>query len=310
MDRDTNRGLQAVSRIAKSLRLDGVYGPLYSLFEAEDSLFHVVVDHDSTATKILEVMNSENSGRVTFMPLNRLHTQNANLPNATDAISMVSKLRFDPAYRLAFDQVFGRTIVCPDLATCGQYTRSHGVSAITLDGDRVDRKGALTGGYLDTRRSRLDAVRASKSWNTKYEQETARQREIKQAIVRLEQEISIATGNIQVADQEMKRTLDQAQPLLAEIHRLQREEERLREQIAAIEDETTALERDLRTLQTKLESYEAELAAPFTQNLSSAERRQMQELTTQVNSDREALAEVSNKRAEVGVSTRTPVCHC
>lgn len=131
--------MQAVSRIAKSLRLDGVYGPLYSLFEAEDryktaievtagnrqvvslhtkscplmmtmylflhSLFHVVVDHDSTATRILEVMNSENSGRVTFMPLNRLHTQNANLPNATDAISMVSKLRFDPVYRLAFDQV-------------------------------------------------------------------------------------------------------------------------------------------------------------------------------------------------------------
>ncbi|KAJ9091426.1 hypothetical protein QFC21_007216 [Naganishia friedmannii] len=299
MDRDTNRGLQAVTRIARSLRLDGVYGPLYSLFEAEDSLFHVVVDHDSTATRILEVMNSENSGRVTFMPLNRLHTQNANLPNATDAISMVSKLRFDPAYRLAFDQVFGRTIVCPDLVTCGQYTRSHGVSAITLDGDRVDRKGALTGGYLDTRRSRLDAIRASKSWNTKYEQETARQREIKQAIVRLEQEISIATGNIQVADQEMKRTLDQAQPLLAEIHRLQREEDRLREQIAVNEDECTALERDLQSLQTKLEAYEAELTAPFTQNLSSAERRQMQELTTQVNSDREALAEVSNRRAEL-----------
>lgn len=33
---DTNRGLQAVSRIAKSLRLEGVYGPLYSLFEVED----------------------------------------------------------------------------------------------------------------------------------------------------------------------------------------------------------------------------------------------------------------------------------
>ncbi|KAJ9097851.1 hypothetical protein QFC19_006642 [Naganishia cerealis] len=193
------------------------------------------------------------------------------------------------------DRVFGRTIVCPDLATCGQYTRSHGVSAITLDGDRVDRKGALTGGYLDTRRSRLDAIRASKSWNSKYEQETARQREIKQAIVRLEQEISIGMGNIQVAESEMKRTLDQAQPLLAEIHRLQREEDRLREQIAANEDECTALERDLQTLQTKLEAYEAELATPFTQTLSSDERRQMQELTAQVNSNRETLAEIELK---------------
>lgn len=33
---DTNRGLQAVSRIAKSLKLSGVHGPLYSLFEVEE----------------------------------------------------------------------------------------------------------------------------------------------------------------------------------------------------------------------------------------------------------------------------------
>ncbi|KAI5450826.1 Structural maintenance of chromosomes protein 3 [Naganishia albida] len=311
MDRDTNRGLQAVSRIAKSLRLEGVYGPLYSLFEVEDryktavevtagnSLFHVVVDHDNTATRILEVMNRENSGRVTFMPLNRLHPQNGNLPSGADAIPMVTRLRFDPAYKLAFEQVFGRTIVCPDLVTCGQYTRSHGVSAITLDGDRVDRKGALTGGYLDTRRSRLDAIRASKTWNAKYEQETARQREIKQAILRLEQEISIATGNVQVAESERKRTMDRAQPLLAEIHGLQREQDRLREAVISAENEVSNLERSLQTLRTKLEAYQDELGAPFEQNLSEVERQQMQELSRQVNSDRDALAKASERRSDL-----------
>lgn len=69
------------------------------------SLFHVVVDHDNTATRILEVMNRENSGRVTFMPLNRLRPQHGSLPSGADAIPMVSRLRFDPAYKLAFDQV-------------------------------------------------------------------------------------------------------------------------------------------------------------------------------------------------------------
>lgn len=195
--------------------------------------------------------------------------------------------------------MFGRTIVCPDLATCGQYTRSHGVSAITLDGDRVDRKGALTGGYLDTRRSRLDAIRASKSWNTKYEQETARQREIKQAIVRLEQEISIATGNVQVAETERKRTMDRAQPLMTEIHRLQREQDRLREAVTASENECATLERDCQTLRTKLEAYRDEMGSPFEQNLSDAELQQMQELAAQVNTDRETLATVSETRSEV-----------
>lgn len=292
-------------------------------FEADTlfSLFHVVVDHDNTATRILEVMNRENSGRVTFMPLNRLHPQNGNLPSGADAIPMVTRLRFDPAYKLAFEQVrnstfekywglprclsqvFGRTIVCPDLVTCGQYTRSHGVSAITLDGDRVDRKGALTGGYLDTRRSRLDAIRASKTWNAKYEQETARQREIKQAILRLEQEISIATGNVQVAESERKRTMDRAQPLLAEIHGLQREQDRLREAVISAENEVSNLERSLQTLRTKLEAYQDELGAPFEQNLSEVERQQMQELSRQVNSDRDALAKASERRSDV-----SPLC--
>ena len=68
-------------------------------------MFHVVVDNDSTATRILEVMNQENSGRVTFMPLNRLRTQNGQIPSGQDAIPMVSKLKFLPAYRLAFEQV-------------------------------------------------------------------------------------------------------------------------------------------------------------------------------------------------------------
>lgn len=53
-------------------------------------------------------MNQENSGRVTFMPLNRLHTQHGQIPSGQDAIPMVSKLKFLPEYRLAFDQVCSR----------------------------------------------------------------------------------------------------------------------------------------------------------------------------------------------------------
>lgn len=36
MDRSTSQGLQAVKRIASKLDLDGVYGPLYELFEVDD----------------------------------------------------------------------------------------------------------------------------------------------------------------------------------------------------------------------------------------------------------------------------------
>lgn len=52
------------------------------------SLFQIVVDNDETATKILDVMIKEKSGRITFMPLNRLKPQNVEYPSAKEAIAM------------------------------------------------------------------------------------------------------------------------------------------------------------------------------------------------------------------------------
>ena len=52
---------------------------------ALSSLFHVVVDTDDTASKVLDVMLKEKTGRVTFMPLNRLKPKNPPSPNSPDA---------------------------------------------------------------------------------------------------------------------------------------------------------------------------------------------------------------------------------
>lgn len=63
------------------------------------------MDNDETASKLLDVMNREKSGRVTFMPLNRLRSHTVNYPKANDAIPMVQKLQFDREYVMAFEQV-------------------------------------------------------------------------------------------------------------------------------------------------------------------------------------------------------------
>ena len=60
-------------------------------------------------------MLKEKTGRVTFMPLNRLKPKEVVYPNAPDAIPLINKLRFDPIHEKAFKQVFGKTCVCRDL---------------------------------------------------------------------------------------------------------------------------------------------------------------------------------------------------
>lgn len=72
-----------------------------------------MVDNDETASKLLEVMNKEKLGRVTFMPLNRLKSINVQYPKANDALPMIQKLKFDRAYVMAFEQV---SWICNDRA--------------------------------------------------------------------------------------------------------------------------------------------------------------------------------------------------
>ena len=44
ISQDTGSGLQAVDRIAERLQLDGVYGPLYRLFEVIDQNYNTAVE--------------------------------------------------------------------------------------------------------------------------------------------------------------------------------------------------------------------------------------------------------------------------
>ena len=97
------------------------------------------------------------SGEVTFLPLDRLMVAEENYPqDAKDALPLIDKLRFGDRFRIAMRYVFGKTLICRNIDVATKYARNKGFDCITLDGDQVSRRGALTGGYIDTSRSRLE----------------------------------------------------------------------------------------------------------------------------------------------------------
>ncbi len=231
-----------------------MYGPLYRLLEVTDvkfntaveltagnrwnsskcylshpplltsfsSLFHVVVDTDQTASKVLEVMLRERTGRVTFMPLNRLKPKNPVPPSADDAIPLLEKLRYDPAHAKAFEQVFGKTCVCRDLTVAAAYVKSHGINTITLDGDKVDRKGALTGGYYDIRRSRLEAVKNVATWRSRVaaEEKTLQKEKerVEGRITKLEEDVQELNGELRALSARIEAyRLELSSPMVQEL---------------------------------------------------------------------------------------------
>jgi structural maintenance of chromosome 3 (chondroitin sulfate proteoglycan 6) len=113
----------------------------------------------------MKKMEQKKLGRLTFLPLNRLPQRNNDPPRSTDYLPLLDKLKYDTKLEKAMKQVFGKKMLCRDMTIATQVSEKFEVDCVTLEGDEVNRKGGLSGGYVDPRRSRLkamDTVRAAK----------------------------------------------------------------------------------------------------------------------------------------------------
>ncbi|KAL8795335.1 MAG: hypothetical protein Q9195_002205 [Heterodermia aff. obscurata] len=311
MDQNTSRGLAAVRRIKRQHNLEGVYGTLAELLEVNDrfrravevtagnSLFHYVVDNDETATKVIEILQREKAGRITFIPLNRVRPRTGNVPKANDAVPMVEKIQFDPIYEKAFQQVFGQTIICPSLAIAGQYARSHGVNGVTLDGDRSDKKGAFTGGSIDTRHSRLQAVRDVSKWRDECDTHRNRSAEIKRILEKKDQEITRAVGELQKLEQKRTQQENSYGPLRQEIRGKSSSLQNLKDTLDAKERAKVNIEANMRALTEQQNAHEAEIALEFKKALTQDEETQLENLSSTVQDLRRQYAEASSARSEL-----------
>ncbi|KAJ5835418.1 RecF/RecN/SMC [Penicillium robsamsonii] len=311
MDNNTSRGTAAVRRIKRQHNLEGVYGTLAELFDVSDryrtavevtagqSLFHYVVDTDETATTVLEILQKEKAGRVTFMPLNRLRSRPMNMPRASDTIPMIDKLQYDPAYDRAFQHVFGKTIICPNLQVASQYARSHGVNAITPEGDRSDKRGALTGGYHDSRQSRLDAVKGLAKWRDEYEIKRNRGTEIRKELEKLDQVITNAVGELQKLEQQRHQVQNSSGPLR---HELRAKRDLLQNKNDTLDAKRRALrnvESNLAALNDQVNAFQTELSSPFQKALTSEEEARLETLSSTVQDLRRQYQELSGQRSEL-----------
>ncbi|GAD96183.1 chromosome segregation protein sudA [Paecilomyces variotii No. 5] len=311
MDNNTSRGIAAVRRIARQHNLQGVYGTMAELVEVNDryrtavevtagqSLFHYIVDTDDTATKVLEILQKEKSGRVTFMPLNRLRPRPINMPKASDTIPMIEKLQFDQKYEKAFQQVFGKTIICPNLQVASQYARSHGVNAITPEGDRSDKRGALTGGFHDSRSSRLEGMRNLSKWREEYEAKRNRGTEIRRELENMDQMITRAVGELQKLEQRRQQVQSSSGPLRQE---LRSKRDLLQNKIDNLDAKHRALrniESNLAALNDQVNALEAELSSPFQKALTTEEEGRLETLNSMVQDLRRQHSELSGRRSEL-----------
>ncbi len=175
-----SRGTGAL-RLLLEAGLEGIHGPVAQLGEVGEPhrlalevaagarLGQVVVDDDRIAARAIELLKSRRAGRLTFLPLNKIRgggsggsasaaferSAGAGRPAGGEGLigRAVELVRHEAVYGEVFRYVFGDTLVFRDLASA---RRELGRSrAVTLDGELLEKSGAMTGGSIQQRSNQL-----------------------------------------------------------------------------------------------------------------------------------------------------------
>ncbi|MCP9882936.1 chromosome segregation protein SMC [Cyanobium sp. Alchichica 3B3-8F6] len=178
-----SRGTGAL-RVLLEAGLDGIHGPVAQLGEVEERvrlalevaaggrLGQVVVDDDRIAARAIELLKTRRAGRLTFLPLNKIRGGSGGGASSGAALQRggagaggtgligkaVDLVRHEPVYAEVFRYVFGDTLVFDSLANARRELGS--CRAVTLDGELLEKSGAMTGGSLQQRGGQLSFGRA------------------------------------------------------------------------------------------------------------------------------------------------------
>ncbi|KAJ2909246.1 Structural maintenance of chromosomes protein 3 [Coemansia aciculifera] len=311
VDRATSEGLQALSAIRERLGLSGIHGPLFELFEVDEtyrtcvetiagsSLFHVVVDSDETASKVLSELNRQKLGRLTFMPLNRLSPSTTTYPGASDAIPMIERLVFNRRYQRAFQHVFGKTIICPSLDVGSGYARSMNLTAVTLEGDKVDRRGELMGGFVSRKGSRLEAAKSLAQIRARVQVADGQAKETLAALAVLDQEITGAHSTLQMLSARINQAGNDRSSAKQELKQLVKDEADTRVFGEGVSKSLAMLRAQQRSAELELQALRDELQTPFSRGITAEERQVLERLILEVDAQASDLAKLSSKRVEV-----------
>ncbi len=140
------------------LQIDGVHGTLAQLATVDDKyqlgvetaagarLRAVVVDDDYVAQECIEYLRENRAGRATFLPLNKLREyKDYPLPRDAGVIDWaINLVTFDEEYRNAFAYAFADTLVVKNTEVARKLIGRYRM--VTMQGDLVERSGAMTGG--------------------------------------------------------------------------------------------------------------------------------------------------------------------
>lgn len=299
----------------RSLGPDRVYGPLLDLISVDprystaadvtagSSLLNIVVDTDETSARLVKILQQNRAGRLTFIPLNRLEVDRRPPPPASnDAIPLISKISCHERFDGVVKHVFGRTLVARTVDVAAELSRQHGVDCITLEGDQVNKRGAMTGGFMDIARSRLEAARTLREAREELRTMQAEASRIKHSADEVEATLSKVLGELQQRESFHRAAKSKIVRLSSDILQLEKFIEKDNETIPTARERISDAEQSIQSTDRGIADLEQELASPMVSGLSPEEEDLVEQLKAEIETQRSRAAEGVRQRANAGKS--------
>ncbi|GFP67564.1 structural maintenance of chromosomes protein 3 [Saccharomyces cerevisiae] len=302
MSRSLANGLINVKEITEKLKIspESVFGTLGELIKVNDkyktcaeviggnSLFHIVVDTEETATLIMNELYRMKGGRVTFIPLNRLSLDSdvkfpSNTTTQIQFTPLIKKIKYEPRFEKAVKHVFGKTIVVKDLGQGLKLAKKHKLNAITLDGDRADKSGVLTGGYLDQhKRTRLESLKNLNESRSQHKKILEELEFVRNELNDIDTKIDQVNGNIRKVSNDRESVLTNIEIYRTSLNTKKNEKLILEESLNAIILKLEKLNTNRTFAQEKLNTFENDLLQEFDSELSKEEKERLESLTKEI----------------------------
>ncbi len=244
----------------------GVHAPLVKLGQVEEKyataleiaagtrMSHIVVDDEHVAATGIELLKSANTGRATFVPLNKIVRcpKSLNLPKEKGVIDFaINLIDFDDTYLDAFYYAVGETLVVENRNVANKLIGKYRM--VTLDGDLFDKSGSITGGSV--RKTGLKFSQNSDSeldtYKTRLQEMVDKYNTLIQKRNSLEEKMEDVRGKYSDSTTEYNKAKLELTDLEAKFENNQKDIDEKKEFIKTSEPEISKLEKSLDKIETK-----------------------------------------------------------
>ncbi|AIY90515.1 chromosome segregation protein SMC [Geoglobus acetivorans] len=272
------RAVELILEAKEKKALPGIYGVVAQLAEVDEryalaleiaagnALNFIVVETEDDAIRAIKYLKQIRGGRATFLPLNKIRKNfekinlNKGVLKAEGVIDYaVNLVSCESKFRPVFNFVFRDTIVVDTVENAKKIM--DGKRIVTLDGELIEKTGAITGGSIDRKRGLLIS------------------RELLEREKRISEEISVMNSK--------------KAALLGEVRKLEDRWREINDRIKGAEERLRNAESDVKLLKARLEGF-SHRESEIIEKIDSKERER-RELGAKVQDTERSLKEVDSE---------------